>query len=151
MKKRKLDKKDETTDMQKCSKVTLDWNEGFAIFQLVPGPHSMEWCWVPYLSDKWSECLFNLPDYYLVYTWRHLRTGFYLSQWGILEMCSLIPSGGNSHIVFHLRHVQESLQVRWAPWGKAVLMEMHLCIRLCKHLFLWFMMCLVFPGYMKSN
>lgn len=61
------------------------------------------------------------------------------------------PSGGNSHTLFHFRNLQKPFQVRWVPWGNAVVMEMLLCIHLCKYLFLWFMMCLVFPGYMKSN
>lgn len=61
------------------------------------------------------------------------------------------PSRGNAHILFPFRNLQKPFQVRWVPWGKAVVMEMLLCLRLCKYLFSCFMMCLGFPGYIKSN
>ena len=93
----------------------------------------------------------NWLHHNMVYTLKHQRTRFYFLYWSILETFSLISSEENSHILFHFRNLQKPFQVRWVPWGNAVVMEMLLCIRLCKHLFSCFMMCLVFPGYMKSN
>lgn len=138
--------------MQKHSEAKNWLKLRMALLPLVPSPHSLKRGWILYTSNQKSVCLPNRSYHNTVCTLKAPkdRTRFCFLQWGILEM-PLLSSGGNSYVVFHFRNLQKPFQVRWVPWGNAVVMGMLPRICLCKYLFLWFMMCLVFPGYMKSN
>lgn len=153
MNEKQLDRKDEKTEMRKCSESKLDSHLGWVCSGRFLGLAFWNGAvFSPEVSRR-SVRLPNWPDRHTACAGRRQRARFYVLQWGILEMFSLIPSGGNAPIFFHFRNSEKPLQVRWVPGGNAMVMEMLLRIHLCKYLFfcVWFMMCLVFPGYLKSN